>query len=96
VHRHGLGHAHVEVEAVRQSVILETGRGQGVEPPVEPSGEALAHGILRPGGVESIAADGTQVTGELKVGAKVTIEYRMTATRVEVKPAASAKAPAEK
>ena len=36
----------------------------------------------------------TKVTGELKVGAKVTIEYRMTATSVEVKPAATAKAPA--
>ncbi len=27
----------------------------------------------------------TKVTGDLKVGAKVTIEYRMTATSVEVK-----------
>ncbi len=27
----------------------------------------------------------TKVTGDLKVGAKVTIEYRMTATKVEVK-----------
>ena len=27
----------------------------------------------------------TKVTGELKVGAKVTIEYRMTATKVEAK-----------
>jgi len=27
----------------------------------------------------------TKITGELKVGAKVTIEYRMTATAVEVK-----------
>lgn len=27
----------------------------------------------------------TKVTGELKVGAKVTIEYRMTATAVDVK-----------
>jgi hypothetical protein len=41
----------------------------------------------------------TKVTGELKVGAKVTIEYRMSATAVEVKPAAAAakaKAPAAK
>jgi hypothetical protein len=38
----------------------------------------------------------TKVTGDLKVGAKVTIEYRMTATSVEVKPAAAAKAPAAK
>ena len=39
----------------------------------------------------------TKVTGELKVGAKVTIEYRMTATGVDVKPAAAAaKAPAKK
>ena len=29
----------------------------------------------------------TKVTGDLKVGAKVTIEYRMTATSVEVKSA---------
>lgn len=41
-----------------------------------------------------IARDaGTKVTGDLKVGAKVTIEYRMTATSVEVK---SEKAPAKK
>jgi hypothetical protein len=33
----------------------------------------------------------TKVTGELKVGAKVTIEYRMTATSVEVKGAAAEK-----
>ena len=29
----------------------------------------------------------TKITGDLKVGSKVTIEYRMTATSVEVKPA---------
>ena len=34
----------------------------------------------------------TKVTGELKVGAKVTVEYRMTATSIEVKPASSAAA----
>ncbi len=40
-----------------------------------------------------IARDaGTKIQGELKVGAKVTIEYRMTATTVEVKPAAEKKA----
>jgi hypothetical protein len=40
----------------------------------------------------------TKVTGELKVGAKVTIEYRMSAVAVDVKPdAAAAKtAPAKK
>lgn len=32
----------------------------------------------------------TKVTGELKVGAKVTIQYTMTATSVEVKPAKGA------
>ena len=38
-----------------------------------------------------IARDsGTKVTGDLKVGAKVTIEYRMNATAVEVKPEAAA------
>jgi hypothetical protein len=31
----------------------------------------------------------TKVTGDLKVGAKVTVEYRMTATSTEVKPAAA-------
>ena len=33
----------------------------------------------------------TKVTGELKVGAKVTITYRMTATGIEVKPEAKKK-----
>jgi hypothetical protein len=38
----------------------------------------------------------TKVTGDLKVGAKVTVEYRMTATSVEVKSGGkAAKAPAE-
>ncbi len=32
----------------------------------------------------------TKITGDLKVGAKVTIEYRMTATTVEVKSEAKA------
>jgi hypothetical protein len=32
----------------------------------------------------------TKVTGELKVGAKVTVEYRMTATTAEVKGGAPA------
>ncbi len=34
---------------------------------------------------------GTKVTGDLKPGAKVTIQYRMTATEVEVKPEKGAK-----
>ena len=38
----------------------------------------------------------TKVTGDLKVGAKVTIEYRMTATSVEVKPATAKKSAAPK
>ncbi len=38
----------------------------------------------------------TKVTGDLKVGAKVTIEYRMNATKVDVKEAAKEKAPAKK
>jgi hypothetical protein len=33
----------------------------------------------------------TKVTGDLKVGAKVTIEYRMTAASVDVKPEKAAK-----
>jgi len=38
----------------------------------------------------------TKVTGELKVGAKVTIEYRMTAATVEVKSGEKAEKPAKK
>ncbi len=38
----------------------------------------------------------TKITGELKVGAKVTIEYRMSAATIEVKPAAAAKAAPKK
>ena len=38
----------------------------------------------------------TKVTGELKVGSKVTIEYKMTATSVEVKTDAKAAKPAKK
>ncbi len=34
----------------------------------------------------------TKVTGELKVGAKVTIEYSMTAKSIEVKPEKTEKA----
>jgi hypothetical protein len=34
----------------------------------------------------------TKITGELKVGAKVTIEYRMTATSVHVKAEGAGKA----
>ena len=33
----------------------------------------------------------TRLTGDVKVGSKVTVEYRMTATSVEVKPEAGAK-----
>jgi hypothetical protein len=33
----------------------------------------------------------TKIVGEIKVGAKVTVEYRMTATSVTVKPEAAAK-----
>jgi hypothetical protein len=33
----------------------------------------------------------TKITGDLKVGAKVTIEYRMTATAVDVKAEKAAK-----
>jgi hypothetical protein len=44
-----------------------------------------------------IARDkGTKVTGDLKVGAKVTVEYRMTATTVEVKGDAKAGKAADK
>jgi hypothetical protein len=38
----------------------------------------------------------TKVTGDLKVGSRVTIEYRMTATSVEVKPAGAAPSKSKK
>ncbi len=38
----------------------------------------------------------TKVTGDLKVGSKVTIEYRMTATSIEVKEAGKAAAKKQK
>ena len=38
----------------------------------------------------------TKVTGDLKVGSKVTIEYKMTATTVEVKGGAKEANPAKK
>ncbi len=38
----------------------------------------------------------TKVTGDLKVGAKVTIEYRMTATSVDVKAATAKKSTPKK
>jgi hypothetical protein len=37
----------------------------------------------------------TKVTGDLKVGATVTIQYRMTAAAIDVKPEKAAKAPAK-
>lgn len=39
---------------------------------------------------------GTKVTGDLKVGSKVTIEYRMTATTVTVKEEGKKAAPKKK
>lgn len=38
----------------------------------------------------------TKVTGELKKGAKVTVEYRMTAASIEVKPGKAAPSKAAK
>ncbi|MEY3897460.1 MAG: hypothetical protein RLZZ214_2981 [Verrucomicrobiota bacterium] len=38
----------------------------------------------------------TKITGEVKVGAKVTVHYTMTATNIEVKPEKPAAAPAKK
>ena len=44
-----------------------------------------------------VARDGsTKVNGDLKVGSKVTIEYRMTATTVEVKAEKAAASKAKK
>lgn len=38
----------------------------------------------------------TKVIGDLKVGSKVTIQYQMTATEIEVKEAPKKAAPAKK
>lgn len=35
---------------------------------------------------EILRDSGTKLSGDLKVGAKATVEYKMTATTVEVKP----------
>jgi hypothetical protein len=37
----------------------------------------------------------TKITGDLKVGSKVTVEYRMTAATITVKPDKAAKAPSK-
>jgi hypothetical protein len=69
-------------------------------PVLEVSGDMIA--VQKGKDRWEIARDGsTKVTGDLKVGSKVTIEYRMTATSVDVKEAkaatkATAKAPAKK
>jgi hypothetical protein len=39
---------------------------------------------------EIVLGPGVKVTGELKVGSKVTVEYRMEATKVDVKEQAKA------
>ena len=55
--------------------------------------EARPDAIVVQKGTEKweIARDAsTKVSGDLKVGAKVTITYRMTAADIEVKPAAAA------
>ena len=44
---------------------------------------------------ELARSSATKVTGELKVGAKVTIEYTMSAVTAEVKGAAADKKPAD-
>jgi hypothetical protein len=56
--------------------------------------EVRADAIVVQKGTEKweVARDGsTKITGDLKVGSKVTIEYRMTATAVTVKAEAAKK-----
>ena len=61
-------------------------------PVLEVSGDMIA--VQKGKDRWEIARDSsTKVTGDLKVGSKVTIEYRMTATSVDVK---AGKAPATK
>ncbi len=61
-------------------------------PVLEVSGDMIA--VQKGKDRWEIARDAsTKVTGDLKVGSKVTIEYRMTATSVEVK---AEKGPAKK
>jgi hypothetical protein len=40
---------------------------------------------------EIARSSSTKVTGDLKVGAKVTIQYTMSATQIDVKPATATK-----
>ena len=64
-------------------------------PVLEVSGDMIA--VQKGKDRWEIARDSsTKVTGDLKVGSKVTIEYRMTATSVDVKADKAAKAPAKK
>jgi hypothetical protein len=64
-------------------------------PVLEVSGDMIA--VQKGKDRWEIARDSsTKVTGDLKVGSKVTIEYRMTATSVDVKAAAKAAATKKK
>ena len=59
-----------------------------------PVGEVTGSKIVVKKGKENweLARDaGTKVTGDVKVGGKVTVEYRMTATSIEAKTKAKAK-----
>src|SRR5512141_945993 len=64
-------------------------------PGLEVSGDMIA--VQKGKDRWEIARDAsTKVTGDLKVGSKVTIEYRMTATSVEVKAEKAAATKAKK
>jgi hypothetical protein len=64
-------------------------------PVLEVSGDMIA--VQKGKDRWEIARDAsTKVTGDLKVGAKVTIEYRMTATSVDVKAEKAAATKAKK
>jgi hypothetical protein len=64
-------------------------------PVLEVSGDMIA--VQKGKDRWEIARDAsTKVTGDLKVGSKVTIEYRMTATSVEVKAEKAAATKAKK
>ena len=64
-------------------------------PVLEVSGDMIA--VQKGKDRWEIARDAsTKVTGDLKVGSKVTIEYRMTATSVEVKAEKGAASKAKK
>jgi len=63
---------------------------QATGPVVDVTDDAITIDKGKEGKWQIARTPDTKVTGELKKGEKVTVEYRMTATSIEVKPAKGA------